>query len=171
MNIAYTLAPHRGDTDLFLYGQAHRLIAAGYRVRGTVQCNTDRSDGGPCDMDVRVLPDGPTFRISQSLGQGSRGCRLDPAALESAVGLVEASMATGYDILIVNKFGKHEAEGGGFRSLIGVAACQDMPVLVGVNALNEAAFHDFTGGLAAKLPLAYAAVDDWLARNRLMENA
>lgn len=118
-------------------------------------------------MDVRVLPDGPTLRISQSLGIGSRGCRLNPGALEDAVGLVEASMAADCDIVIVNKFGKHEAEGGGFRSLIGLAVSLDIPVLVGVNTLNEPAFLDFTGGLAAKLPLSNIAVGDWLARNQL----
>jgi hypothetical protein len=61
---------------------------------------------------VRVLPEGAILRISQVLGPQARGCRLVPAALETAVVLVVAGLSCGADLLIVNKFGKHEAEGG-----------------------------------------------------------
>ncbi len=81
MQIAYTMAPDRGDTDLILHRVAQSIVAAGYRPAGTVQINTERADAGPCDMDVLVLPAGPKVRISQSLGREGRGCRLDPEAL------------------------------------------------------------------------------------------
>jgi nucleoside-triphosphatase THEP1 len=151
MQIACTLAPGRGDADLMLEGLAHQLLARGIRVCGTVQINSERRDAGPCDMDIRVLPAGPTLRISQDLGKASRGCRLDPAALETAVALVEAQLRDGADILLINKFGKHEAEGRGFRAAIGEAVANGIPVLVGLNALNAAAFHDFVGGLATEI--------------------
>ena len=162
MHIAYTLAPGRGDTDLILARVAATLLSRGYRVRGTVQINTDRADAGPCDMDVRILPAGPVIRISQSLGRASRGCRLDPSALEAAVGHVTASFAPGVDCLILNKFGKHEAEGRGFRDLIAEAVMQDIPVLVGTNGLNAKAFMDFSGGLAAELPPVAEGLLSWL---------
>lgn len=151
MQIACTLAPGRGDADLLLESVARQLLARGIRVCGTVQINSERPDAGPCDMDIRVLPAGPTLRISQDLGKASRGCRLDPAALESAVALVEASLRDGADILLINKFGKHEAEGRGFRAAIGEAAARGIPVLVGLNRLNATAFHDFAGGLATEI--------------------
>ena len=78
MNLAYTMAPGRGDTDLILFKLATVLAARGLRCCGTVQINSERGDTGPCDMDVRVLPDGPILRISQDLGRASHGCRLDP---------------------------------------------------------------------------------------------
>ena len=62
-----------------------RLEGAGLRLAGTVQTNSENCDRGKCDMDLRVLPDGPSFRISQDLGAASRGCRLDAGALETAV--------------------------------------------------------------------------------------
>jgi len=102
-------------------------------------------------MDVKVLPDGSVLRISQDLGPSSKGCRLDPDALETAVGRVTANLASGADVLIVNKFGKHEAEGRGFRSAIADAISQDMLVLVGINALNFDAFQDFAGPDAVRL--------------------
>ncbi len=162
MKIAYTMAPGRGDTDLLLQQVAHHMAAAGFRSTGTVQINTDGCADGPCDMDVQILPDGPALRISQSLGRASKGCRLDPAALETAVGLVSAQLERGADLLIVNKFGKHEADGRGFRSVIADAIAKDIPVLVGVNALNLDAFHAFVGPDVVRLEPSVDGIAVWL---------
>lgn len=161
MQIGYIMAPGKGDVDLRLQTLAERLSAGGARLCGTVQINTECAGGGPCDMDVRVLPDGPVLRISQSLGAGARGCRLDPEALERAVGLVTARLGAGADLLIVNKFGKQEAEGRGFRDAIAEALARDVPVLVGLNGANLAAFQSFAEGLATQLPPDVDALEDW----------
>lgn len=113
-------------------------------------------------MDVRVLPDGAVLRISQDLGPQARGCRLDPATLETAVGLVAASLSSGADLLIVNKFGKHEADGRGFRNVIAEAVALDIPVLVGLNSLNQTAFETFAEGLAIELPPDPIALMAWV---------
>ena len=153
MKLAYTMAPGRGDTDLVLERLASDLAARGLRCCGTVQINSERCDAGPCDMDVR---------ISQDLGPQARGCRLDPTALETAVGLVAADLSSGADLLIVNKFGKHEAEGRGFRNVIAEALAMEIPVLVGLNALNRPAFLTFAEGLAIQLPPEPEALMEWL---------
>lgn len=162
MQLAYTIAPGRGDTDLILETLAAALSARGLNCCGIVQINTERVCDGPCDMDVQVLPDGPVLRISQNLGPSARGCRLDPAALETAVGLVAAQLSSGADLLIINKFGKHEAEGRGFRNVIAQAVALDLPVLVGLNALNRQAFEDFAAGMATPLPPESAALTAWV---------
>lgn len=161
MNIAYTMAPGRGDTDLLLHGFAQTLIQRGLRPCGTVQINIERADAGPCDMDVMVLPQGPMVRISQDLGPASKGCRLDPEALEEAVCLVETRLQQGADCLIVNKFGKHEAEGRGFRQVIAQALELDIPVLVGINALNRQSFLDFTDGMGCEIRPNTTALVKW----------
>jgi len=160
--LAYTMAPGRGDTDLILEGLFHDLTARGLRCLGIVQINSERANSGPCDMDVRVLPDGQVLRISQDLGPSARGCRLDPAALEMAVGLVSARLASGADLLIINKFGKHEAEGRGFRDVIAEAVAMDVPVLVGLNAMNRKAFETFAGGIAVQLPPERGTLVSWV---------
>lgn len=162
MNIAYMMAPGRGDVDQILSQLADRLATRGIKCSGTVQINTGRPDAGPCDMDVKVLPDGPVLRISQDLGKDARGCRLDPNALETAVGLVAAGFAKEPDVLIVNKFGKHEAEGRGFREVIVDALLLGIPVIVGLNALNLPAFETFSGGMAIRLPADETALADWV---------
>ncbi len=152
MKIAYTLASGRGETNLLVADLVSDLQARGVRLCGTVQIDIERADTDKCDMDVRVLPDGPTIRISQSLGLQSRGCRLDPDALEEAVALTNKALEDGADLLIVNKFGKHEADGRGFRDTIGRALELGVPVLVGANKLNVDALVEFCGGLAEPLP-------------------
>jgi len=160
MNIAYTMAADRGNTDLLLVQLAETLAAHGITCCGTVQINTD-CPTGHCDMDVKVLPDGPILRISQNLGSGSKGCRLDPSVLEEAVELVAHRLTTGPDLLIINKFGKHEAEGRGFRTLIADALMRDMPVLVGLNALNLPAFEAFVGAEVTRLEPTCDALFTW----------
>ncbi len=165
MTLAYIRTQARGQTDLLLSRFAAHLAEAGARLSGVVQSNTECAGSDLCDMDVRVLPDGPVFRISQSLGAGSRGCRLDPAALEQAVGHVARSLSGNVrpDLVIVNKFGKHEADGRGFRPLIAEAMMAGIPVLTAVNAANEAAFRTFSDGLAVCLPTRFESLVDWFS--------
>jgi len=161
MRLAYTISPGRGDTDLVLERLATDLAARGLRCCGVVQINSERADAGPCDMDVMVLPVGPVLRISQDLGPNARGCRLDPHALETAVGLVAEGLSCGVDILIINKFGKHEAEGRGFRNVIAEAVALDVPVIVGLNALNKKAFENFTDNFAIELAADLSILSAW----------
>lgn len=169
MRLAYTMTQGKWDTDLLLHALAQRLIRDGYQPAGTVQINTDRADANRCDMDVLVLPDGPTVRISQSLGRAARGCRLDASALETAVQMTQAQLAQS-DFLIVNKFGKHEAEGRGFRNVIADALERNLPVLVGLNTLNRNAFLEFAGGEAAFLEPSSNALYRWLTNNGHLRN-
>ncbi len=160
MDLAFTTLPARGDVDLLLCDLSDRLIADGLRPAGIVQINRERING-PCDMDIRILPDGPELRISQSLGSGARGCRLDAGALEEAAARVMAELPKA-DCLVVNKFGKHEAEGRGFRPVIAEALSLGLPVLVGLGALNADAFHTFAGSAATKLTPEAVRLHAWL---------
>jgi Protein of unknown function (DUF2478). len=112
-------------------------------------------------MDLQVLGRTEVVRISQNLGDESSGCRLDPDGLETAVGLVEATLAGGPRLLILNKFGKAEIEGRGFRSLIGQALEQGIPVLMGLKALNRDGFEAFAEGMAEALPADLEAILGW----------
>lgn len=163
MHLAYVTTKERGATDRLLSAVAEHLTEQGVKLAGVVQTNTECADNAKCDMDLRVLSvDGDMIRISQSLGAGARGCRLNPSELERAVGLVLASLDDDPDLLIVNKFGKHEADGRGFRPVIAEALARDIPVLVGVNTLNTEKFLAFTGDAAVPMQATTEAVENWL---------
>ena len=162
MQLGYVSLKGRGANDRFLVD-----IAAGLQGRlrlcGTVQTNIERADRRKCDMDLRVLPDGPALRISEDRGAAARGCTLDAGVLEEAVLAVQARL-DGAELLIVNKFGKQECEGRGFAPVIGEALGRGLPVLVGVNGLNLPHFETFAEGLAQPLQADIAAVTEWCLR-------
>lgn len=164
MRLAYVSIEGKGQNDRFLAGLADRLEAAGLRLAGTVQTNIDRAGRMKCDMDLRILPDGPTVRISEDRGALARGCILDLAALEQTVVEVGQRLADA-DLVIINKFGRREAEGHGLIPVIAAALESGLPVLVGVSRLNLEAFLDFCGGMAEALPAQSGPVLDW-CRNR-----
>lgn len=164
MPIAYVSLAGRGATDALIADAVALMTGAlvtDARLAGTVQRDVVRVDRTLCDMELVVLPDGPVFRVNQDRGEAARGCRLDGGALEEAVVEVAARLA-GAEALVVNKFGKLEAQGRGYVPLIVAALERDLPVLVGVNGLNLPDLLTFCDGMAQVLPPEPNVVADWL---------
>lgn len=140
-----------GAANLIVAQLVADMRPSGLRLAGAVQRNTDLGADCACDMDLLVIgeEDRPV-RISQSLGNGSDGCRLDTGALEMAAALVEARL-DGADLLIVPKFGRQEAIGRGFVSVISRAVADGMPVVLHVPRQQRAAFEAFSGGMAEEI--------------------
>ncbi len=154
-----------GAADRLLAATADTLQAQGWRLAGAIQDNIDYGEGRDCDMDLRILgDDGPTIRISQSLGPSATACRLDSGALALAVGRAETALAQGADLVIVNKFGKQECFGRGFRDFIAEALAQGIPVLLSVPSEQLPGFQEFAGDLAE--PVARDAIMDWCHARR-----
>lgn len=160
MKLAYVTLQGRGRTDALIAAVAERLTVEGVRLAGTVQSNHERPDRRKCDMDLRVLPDGPVVRISEDRGDLARGCMLDSGALEQTVLAVEQRLQ-GAEVLIINKFGKRESEGKGLVPVIAAALDLGLPVLIGVNGLNLASFLAFAGESAQPLPSDVSRVVGW----------
>lgn len=153
-----------GAADALLSGVAERLAALGWPLAGAVQANPQGARGDKCHMDLHVLTSGDVVRISQDLGALARGCRLDPAGLASAVGLAEAALGPATRLVVVNKFGKQEVDGQGFRPLVGRALADGIPVLTAVGPVNLPGFLAFAEDLAEPLPADPDAVMAWAHR-------
>ena len=152
MRLGVVIGERRGATDRVLAALAAGLGADGWRLAGVVQENPE-VPGRRCDMDLVLLGAGGRFRISQCLGPLARGCRLDPAGLEAAVGHVAAGLEEGRpELMILNKFGKAELAGRGFRPVIARALELGVPVLMGLNRANLDGFDAFAAGTAEALP-------------------
>jgi len=149
--LGFVTSGERGQADMVLAEVAAQLRAQGVALAGVVQVNEEFDPARPCHMDLHILTGTDVVRISQNLGALSKGCRLDPAGLEQAVGLVAQALDAGPDLLIVNKFGKQEADGRGFRPLIGQALAAGIPVLTAVSTTNRPAFETFAEGLGVAL--------------------
>lgn len=160
VKLGFVTLQGRGRTDALIAAVATQLQKDGLRLAGTVQSNIERPNRRKCDMDLMILPQGPVVRISEDRGDLARGCTLDSGALEQSVVEVQQRLP-GADMLVVNKFGKREAEGKGLVPVIAEAVDLGIPVLVGVNGLNLAAFLAFAGEEALALPTDSASVVQW----------
>ena len=139
--------------DRFLRRVARCLDSAGRRLAGVVQRDTPRADRVGCDMTLEELSSGAAIGISQDRGPSARGCRLDLGELARAIHLVSVALKQSPDLLILNKFGKTEAEGGGFRALIAEAVELGVRVLVAVPYRNLDQWRAFAGEMAYEIEL------------------
>jgi hypothetical protein len=161
---ALAAVPFAGGSgvDAVMAAAVGAMRAAGLRVGGAVQEEERMPDGCCGPMHLAGLGDGSRVQISQNLGRQSRGCRLDPQALaEAAAGLAASVDAGGLDVLVLNRFGKAEAEGGGLRSVIERAIESGLPVLIAVREDFLPAWEAFHGGLAGALPADAARIAEW----------
>jgi nucleoside-triphosphatase THEP1 len=147
--------------DAMLCGLAGRLRREGYKLAGSIQWNKGAESGYHCDMDFEDLASGRRLRGSIDQACPTEGCRLDSSALEDAAGLVAASIAPGIDLVIINRYGKQEVQGRGFRQAIAAAIAQDLPVLTVLNKVHDGSFAAFTGEAATELPPTLEAIEDW----------
>lgn len=144
--------------DRLLADLADCLLAEGRAVVGMVLADIEGASA--CDMHLRLLPDGPVVGISQDLGAGADACTLDAGALEEAVAAVGARLATAPEgaILILNKFGKQEAEGRGCRSLIAQGLEAGLRVILSAPPETRGAFAAFAAGFATEIAPESAAL-------------
>lgn len=159
---AFFTAEGRGMGDRLLMQVADNLTAMGLRVRGVVQKNLEYDPVRRCHMDLQILGTDTLIRISQDRGIHAKGCRLDSQGLTEAVFHVEAGLThDAPDLLIINKFGKQECDGEGFRDVIGQAMAADIPVLTACPASYRAGLLDFSDGMATELRPDAATLLEW----------
>lgn len=117
-----------------------------------------------CDIVIRNLATGERLLMSEDRGPHARGCRLDTNALAAAIESARTALKAAPEVLLVNKFGKTEGEGGGFRPLIADALEAGIPVVVAVPWRNIDSWRAFVGDLAREVPVdeLVAASDDGL---------
>lgn len=149
----------KGDALLTLV--ADELAAEGYRLGGVVQSSVHRPGRRKCDMYLRDLMSGEQILISLDLGNEARGCRLDSDAFARVTLWGEQALAASVDLLVINKFGKQEAQGGGLRPLIAEALIAGIPVMLGVSTLNLPDFDAYAGESTARLPQQREAILAW----------
>jgi nucleoside-triphosphatase THEP1 len=159
---AFFTASGRGAGDALLSEVAKTLEERGVQVRGVVQCNFEYDPARRCQMDLQVLGSDKLVRISQDRGIHAKGCRLDTQGLAEAVFHVETALKEdGTDLLIINKFGKQECDGEGFRDVIGHALAEDVPVLTSCGPGHRDGLLEFSGGMATELPADLAQIVEW----------
>lgn len=154
--------------DKLLAEWGYALRDGGLAVAGLVQLNTFVRDPVKCDMAVEELYSGTVLQLSEDRGPEARGCRLDRGILAEAAALLAVALDDKPDVLVLNKFGKVEAEGGGLRDVLARAVELEVPIVVGVPFRNLDQWRHFAGGMAEECAAEPLAIRRWLASRDLL---
>jgi len=158
------------DPDRLISGFAADLRRSGGRPVGVVQLGRSCRAENP-RLGVVMLPDGEVVRLapqdfeSQAFASQAEahvtGCRLDPDRLAGLAVRLAAAIEAGADLVIINRFGRSEAEGKGLIDLIPQALGADIPVLIAVPEQRFAAWLRFSEGMNVRLACRREALDRW----------
>ena len=163
MDLGFIVPPKIISGDDLLVQAAQEMRKLGLSLAGVVPHNPLAKGAGRCEMVLEILRANDQLLISQDLGPMSKGCRLNASALEQAVGLVMISLAQQKsDMLIINKFGKQEVDGRGFRPAIAMALEEEVPVLVMVRPESLQNFQDFIGDMGQEIVPDLQAIMLWV---------
>ena len=147
--------------DDFLIRVANLLRADHIRLGGALQENAPGAADTCSAMTLVEVRSQSRFRISQDLGSQALGCRLDVRGLTEIGALLDRTPAHDVELLILNKFGKAEAEGGGLRSAFVRAMEAGIPVVTAVRTPYAEAWSQFHGRIAIDLTPDFGPVLAW----------
>ncbi|HEY4168677.1 MAG TPA: DUF2478 domain-containing protein [Reyranella sp.] len=110
---------------------------------------------------LRSLADGARYPIFQDLGRGSQACHLAGDGAVDAAAAVAKDIETGCDLVILSKFGKLEAGGGGLREAFAAAIEAGVPVLTTVAASQAERWQMFAAPLFMPVAADAAEIEAW----------
>jgi hypothetical protein len=149
------------DVDAAMAEAVAVLRQAGLRVGGLLQVLGPVNGRYRRQVHLQVLANDEWIRLDQPLGVEAQGCTLDGDALARAAQALREAVQTRPDLLVVSRFGKQEALGGGMRAETAEALLSGTPVLVGLRASLCAEWERFLGAPPFVLPVRAEAIAAW----------
>lgn len=137
------------------------LEKRGLRLSGAIQTV---SEGPGCDrrsLRLRALNDDWEIPILQDRGALATGCRLDYGSMVDVCARIDAAFGKETDLMVLNRFGRAEAEGGGLRQVLQRCVEADLPTLIAVRSDYISDWTAFHGGLAQTLSPDLTSVLAW----------
>lgn len=127
------------------------LQEQGKQVLGVVQAPDEVSFAYRSKMGIINLANGHYTSISQDLGEHNTSCCLDSEAVSNASQILKEARALKPDLIIVNRFGKLEAEGEGFADEMLEIMSESIPMLTVVTPQFLESWRAFSGDLGSEL--------------------
>jgi hypothetical protein len=148
------------DPDRLLIDFADDLRRSGLRPVGVIQIGRSCQSENP-RFGVVMLPGGEVVRLAQESDAHGAGCRLDAGRLADLAKQLDTAIEGGADLVIINRFGRSEAEGGGLIDLVARALDADIPVLIAVPERRFSAWIRFSNGMNVRLACRRDALNRW----------
>ena len=161
--IAAIVHDHEDGADALMRAFAGRQSRAGLDVRGLVT-EPGGEEAGRSRRRLRDVRTGESFEIFQDLGAGSRACCLDVFRLAAASAALRVAGNDRPDLVVVSRYGRQEAGGGGFAAEFLALMAESIPVLTIVAGEFLEDWRHFTGGLGVELPVDADLLNEWGAR-------
>ncbi len=133
--------------------------ARGLRIAGVVEEFT--YENARETVLLRDLKSSACYPLKQELGSGSTSCSLDLASLATACLSVETAIEQGCDFVIISKFGKMEASGGGLVGAFHAAIAANRPIVTSVSPSLTEAWSGFANPLTMFVKSDYDAIETW----------
>lgn len=151
------------DVSTVLAEATDRLRQSGFLIGGLLQeAETKISGSGRCaTLQIVDLRSGQRARITQNRGKEARGCKLDEQGLVSLSHCIDEAVEDRVDLMVISRFGRAEAAGGGLLASFSRVVCAGVPLLTAVRPPYLERWGDFHGGLATELPPSADAIIDW----------
>ena len=161
------------DANPLFAAVAAELQSLGYYPCGYLQTELTKGDGANRDIFLTSLHDRDAITLSRDLAQDDGNCVTDSGVLSEVAAkldaLLEGRIAAHSttqstivpEILIVNRFGRCEAEGAGLRSVIEKACMGDIPVLIAVRPKYLDKWREFCGEYGQPLAADRGEILEW----------
>lgn len=138
--------------------------ARGLVVAGVLQHPAFEGADPNCDVVLEDIVSGHRTLLFDDRGPSAKGCRLDVGALLEAAMAIDRSFEIDPSLVVLNKFGKVEAEGGGMCGVIAKALERGISVVIGVPTRNLEAWRNFADEFSTELTEDIGQIGNWLAR-------
>lgn len=145
------------DSDSRLLSFAIQQRQAGLHVRGLTMRRSAGADGCKDDMVLVDITTQDEYLVSQPLGKDARACRADTQGFAHASQVLREALVQAPDLVICNRFGGLESEGGGFAAELLDIMANGLPLLTMVSPARLDAWLRFSG----QATVLTAAPADW----------
>ena len=153
------------DVDKIIRDVVIGLKSDGLAVAGIIQ-RSGRADPVLCQgVNVEFIGSDKLLSISQELGPDATGCSLDQTRLADVAGLLAETVEKGADLLVINRFGKSEANGGGLIDCANTAIMAGIPVLMAVGWKYHAKWCAYHGGMGLEIEPEKELIANWCRTN------
>ena len=130
------------ELDRALWGTASLFTRNNIHVVGALlppqeDIGEKRTEEEREDMDLEIFPTGERINIFLPEKCERVGCRLNHMPFQQVVETVYVCLSSALEVnntvVMLNRFGKSEAEGGGYSKVLELAMERDLPVIIGVS--------------------------------------
>lgn len=164
--LAGAVYPSRHRQPDLMRAFADELKEQGWRVGGIVQEVLKDGDGNMVGIDAIEIDTGNRFEINRPTesDRENKTCSLNTLLLAEAGGALDLTIRSRADVVLIEKFGEQEQQGGGLADEILRSVSEGIPTLVAVPSGVRNTWREFTGEMGEEVDFDLEEFRSWWQR-------